>query len=285
MQTILVTGATSGIGFAVCDALLAEGNRVIGIGRSKERCAEAQENLSAKYPNGYNIFFCADLMQQAEVKRVAAQLTHYLDDNCDGKLQVLINNAGCVRSWYATTTEGYEQQFSLNHLSGFLLTHYLLPYLQRSQGKVIMTSSASHKGMRVRWADIMFSKRYRPLLVYKQSKLCNLLFAQAINANGQAAGIRAYCVDPGLVRTNIGNKETGGIVDFVWSLRKNGGVPPEIPARTYAWLCRPDNRPCELYFYNSKAKRHSRHVTQVNAARLFQLSEQLCNITFGQVQE
>ena len=72
-------------------------------------------------------------MQQREVIRISEEITSYLNDKCDGKLYALINNAGCVRSWYMTTEEGYEQQFALNHLAGFLLTYKLLPALIKAR--------------------------------------------------------------------------------------------------------------------------------------------------------
>lgn len=63
-----------------------------------------------------------------------------------------------------------------NHLAGFRLTHELLPYLLKEGGRVIMTSSESHKNMKVRWSDVMMRKHYNPLLAYKQSKLCNIRY-------------------------------------------------------------------------------------------------------------
>ena len=220
-------------------------------------------------------------MQRREVKRIAECLAVHLEAHCEGKLQALINNAGCVRSWYATTEEGYEQQFALNHLAGFLLTHYMMPYLKNGSGRIIMTGSGSHKQMKVHWQDVMFQKRYHPLLAYKQSKLCNMLFAESLNTHYSQYGVNAYVVDPGLVKTDIGCKQTGGLVNFVWSLRKKKGVLPELPAKTYAFLCDAQPPADGLYYYLCKQAEYSKQVNTENAERLFALSEQLCNITFG----
>ena len=122
-------------------------------------------------------FLVGDLMQQREVNRIAQEIHKLLAKENEGRLEVLINNAGCVRSWYTTTEEGYEQQFALNHLAGFLLTHALLSPLRRAEGKVIMTGSESHKNMRMRWKNVMLTHRYHPLTAYKQTKLANILFA------------------------------------------------------------------------------------------------------------
>jgi len=292
MKTVVVTGATSGIGFAVCRAMLEAGFRVIGVGRCAEHCASAlqelkPEKMNAGYENNHEnsheepriTFLHGDLMQQAEVRRIAAEIRELLGET--GGLHALVNNAGCVRSWYMTTDEGYEQQFALNHLATFLLTHELLPNLLKSRGSILITSSGSHRWMKIRWNDIMFQKHYSPLFAYKQSKLCNLLFAFGLNKRFEDLGIRAYGIDPGLVRTDIGNKNTGRIVDLFWRVRRNGGVAPDVPARIYVELCTSREPKTGLYQSIAGEKRYSREVTEENADRLFELSEKLCNIRFG----
>lgn len=285
MYTIIITGATSGIGFAVCKTLAAGPFRVIGIGRTEQTARTAEKQLKQEFPLAHIHFLAADLMQQREVNRLGTELSKLLESEADSKLHALINNAGAVRSWYATTEDGFEQQFALNHLAGFLLTHHLFPYLRNSCGRIIMTSSDSHQGIKINWNDIMFQKGYNPLRVYQQSKLCNLLFAFALNARYRSSGIRAYGIDPGLVRTDIGNKKTGRLVNFVWNLRKARGVPAEVPAKTYAFLCKPDSQPQGFYYKNCREHPFSRQVTFENAERLFHLSETWCGIKpaeFGQ---
>ena len=285
MKTVLITGATSGIGLASALELVKNGFKILGIGREQSRCETAKMNIKQQVPDAQVEFFCADLMQQREVHRVADEIVAYLNESCSGELFALINNAGCVRSWHTTTEEGYEQQFALNHLAGFLLTYRLLPYLLKAQGRVLMTSSGSHRHMKMRWNDLMFRRGYHPLLAYKQSKLCNVLFAKGLNDRFAWQGLRAYAVDPGLVCTEIGCKNTGGLVDFVWKRRSKHGVSPEIPAKTYAYLCRTDPAPEGLYYYLSKEAPFSREVNWENAARLFRLSEQLCGIQYDERKE
>ena len=284
MKTIIVTGATSGIGYAVCRALLKSGERVLGVGRTKEHCEQAISRLREETPEADVAFFTADLMQQSQVLRVAEELAGYLDLHCGGALEVLVNNAGGVRSWYATTEEGIEQQFALNHLSSFLLTWRLLPYLQQGGGRVLFTGSDSHRHMSIHWRDIMFQMRYSPLMAYKQSKLCNLLFAGELNRRYRDAGVRAFVVDPGLVNTEIGNKQTGGLVSRFWTLRARHGISPDEAAKTYLYLCREQNPPEALYFKACAARRTSRQAeNEQEAQNLFLLSQRLCGIQYRPV--
>ncbi len=280
MKTAVITGASSGIGLAASVELAQKGFGIIGIGRDEARCEQATERIRASAPGANVRFLCGDLMQQREVERIAGELSEILARENDGKLDALVNNAGCVRSWYTTTEEGYEQQFALNHLAGFLLTYHLLPQLKKAGGRVLMTGSESHKHCAVRWNDVMFTRGYNPLSAYKQSKLCNILFAKGLNERYLNEGIRAYVVDPGLVCTDIGCKNTGGLVDWVWNIRKKHGKPPEVPAKTVGYLCQTNPAPEKLYYYLCKPNRYSRQVTRENADRLFALSERLCGIAY-----
>lgn len=283
MKTIVITGASSGIGFEIA-RLLSKNYSVIGIGHSKSNCNNAKELILSENPNAKIVYFIADLIHQNEVSRVADEIAAYLKSS-NNELYGLINNAGCVRSWYTTSDEGYEQQFSLNHLAGFLLTYRLLPFIIKAKGRIIMTGSQSHKGIRMHWNDVMLRKRYNPLTAYKQSKLCNILFAKGLNDRLTNTGIMAYVVDPGLVKTDIGNKQTGGIVNLVWLMRKKHGVSPEVPAKTYEFLL--DKHPASpgLYYCSCKEKGYSRQVTSENADKLFVLSQKLCGISYDRWEE
>lgn len=279
MKTIVITGATSGIGLATAQLLASQGYRVIGVGRRAEACDAAQASIRAQLPRASLRFFAADLMQHSQVLQLAEAIREDLAQVSGGALHALINNAGCVRSWYMTTQEGYEQQFALNHLAGYLLTYALLPCLQKGGGLVIMTGSQSHQGARIHWNDVMLRRRYAPLTAYKQSKLCNLLFAKGLNDRRAALGLRAYVVDPGLVCTDIGDK-AGGIAKLVWRFRKSKGVSPAVPAQTYAFLCAQPQPLPGLYYRQNQPQRYSKRVTKENADRLFALSQRLCEAAF-----
>lgn len=282
MKTVVITGATSGIGFATSKLLASQGWRVIAVGRTQNNCEAAQASIKDAFPATEIVYFWGDLSRQREVARIAEQIAGYLDENNESRLDVLINNAGGVRNTYTPTEDGYELQFALNHLAGFLLTHHLLQYLQKGGGRMILTGSVSHKHMKIHWHDIMYKKRYSCLMAYKQSKLCNMLFAKEFNDRLAANGVKAYVVDPGLVNTDIGNKQTSGIVNWFWSMRKRRGRLPEVAAQTYAFLCNCSSAPDGFYYRDSQSRRYSKQADNREAARkLFELSERLCGIKFG----
>ena len=98
MKTVVLTGATSGIGLATAMELTSLGYRVLCVGHTLTGCDAARAQLDSRYPGNAAEFFAADLMQQREVHRVADELTIAVRRH-GGKLHALINNAGCVRNW------------------------------------------------------------------------------------------------------------------------------------------------------------------------------------------
>jgi NAD(P)-dependent dehydrogenase (short-subunit alcohol dehydrogenase family) len=136
----------------------------------------------------------------------------------------------------------------------------------------------------MRWNDIMLEKRYNPLSAYKQSKYAQMLFACEFNRWFNKEGVRAYVVDPGLVNTGIGTKQTGGITKVFWELQRRRGTLPEAVAQTYVYLCESD--PAGLYFRDKCECRYDKRVgSPEDGKRLFELSERLCGITFGEGDE
>ncbi len=181
-KTIGITGATAGIGLAAARVLAAKGATILGMGRSAERAAQAAADIRSTAPNAEVHFFTADLSALRQVRRLAEEIGEYVTTRHDGKMDVLVNNAGTITSRYTDTEDGYETVFTVNHLAPFLLTRELLPLLQAAPAARILTvSSRSHRNMRILWGNVMLRRFYNPLLAYKQSKLANVLFTTEFN--------------------------------------------------------------------------------------------------------
>jgi NAD(P)-dependent dehydrogenase (short-subunit alcohol dehydrogenase family) len=285
-KIIIITGATSGIGLATAKELAGKGAYLIGTGRSEERCAKAEKEIRSIHPNARVSYLCADLSSLSGIAGLAAAVRKKLAEDGFDHIDVLINNAGTVSSWYVSTPDGFELQFAVNHLAPFRLTYELMPLLQRStEGTVISVSSGSHYRTKIHWKDVLLRKHYNCLLAYKQTKLANVMFVTELNRRLAKAGgkVRAYAVDPGLVNTDIGLKGTGGLVKKVWEIRSRGGTPVEQPARSISYIASdPAARETEgVYWKDCVPLKPSRYSQlEEEGSRLWELSERMCGIKF-----
>jgi NAD(P)-dependent dehydrogenase (short-subunit alcohol dehydrogenase family) len=282
-KTIVVTGATSGIGLATAAALTSMGAHVIGVGRSAERCREAERRLRTVNPAADIAYCIGDLTLQSEVRRVAEDLRHVLAARGLGHLDGLVNNAGTFTYWLSLTAEGFETQWALNHLAPFLLTMELLPLLEAApDARIVTVSSESHAHTRLNWSDIQLRRHYNGLQAYKQTKLANVLFTAELNRRlGPGSCVRAFAADPGLVQTDIGFKGTPGIVRWVWSRRRSMGISPEEAATGIVHLLGEatlqERR--EVYWRHGQPRRADpQGLDAVNGRRLWALSAQMCGI-------
>jgi NAD(P)-dependent dehydrogenase (short-subunit alcohol dehydrogenase family) len=283
-KLILITGATSGIGLAAVKGLTHEGHAVIGVARSQIKADTAKHKILEGNPEADITFLLADLSSQDQIHKLAQDVAATLKLMNRDSIDVLINNAGEVSSWYTLTEDGYERQFAVNHLASFLMTQLILPFLQNAtNAKVLTTSSASHRNARINWKDVMYRRHYGTLKAYKQSKLANVLFTLEFNRRlGEHASIKSYAVDPGLVNTEIGAKGTNGFVNWFWNKRKGRGTTPEIAAETIVYLACRSHLPYdnEWYFKACHPVKPSRYARKIDPAkRLWDLSEKLTGLS------
>jgi NAD(P)-dependent dehydrogenase (short-subunit alcohol dehydrogenase family) len=280
-KTIVVTGATSGIGLATAEALVRAGAGVIGVGRSAARCREAELRLRKLSQTGHVTYCTADLTQQIEVRRLAEAIRQLVAGATRPGLDGLVNNAGTFTYWLALTPEGFETQWALNHLAPFLLTQELLPLLQAApQARIVTVSSASHYHTDLKWDDIQLRRNYNGLAAYNQTKLANVLFTAELNRRlGPHASVRAFAADPGLVQTDIGLKGTPALVQRFWTLRRAGGIPAAEAARGIIFLLAEAaiQESPQVYWKHGRPQQPSRQATDATAAqRLWALSAQMC---------
>ncbi|MEO8702453.1 MAG: SDR family NAD(P)-dependent oxidoreductase [Kofleriaceae bacterium] len=203
-KVAVVTGGASGIGVETVRALRGAGATVIVPARDPVRAAVALAGLEVDLR-------AMDLIDPASIDRFAATVT--------GSVHMLVNSAGIMATPLERDARGYELQFATNHLGHFQLVQRLWPALQRAGGaRVVSVSSWGHRFSPVVLDDLNYERReYNPWIGYGQSKTANILFAVALDARGQADGIRAFALHPGtIVDTNLGKHVT------VAELRKAG---------------------------------------------------------------
>lgn len=187
----LVTGSTDGLGREVARRLAAEGAHVIIHGRNAERGKAVVDEI-ARGGKGSARFYAADFASLAEVRRFAdAILGDY------GRLDLLVNNAGVfVRdAERKVSADGHEMHFAVNYLSGFLLTHRLMPRLEKGRSPRIVNVS-SLAAAPIDFDDMMITKGYSGNRGYGQSKLAQVLFTKDLAESLKPKGIVVYALHP-----------------------------------------------------------------------------------------
>ncbi|MBC7275918.1 oxidoreductase [Nocardioides sp.] len=187
-RTVIVTGATSGLGRIVATELGAKGARVVLAVRN----VAAGEEVAATI-EGKTEVRSLDLADLSSVRQFA--------DAWDGAIDVLINNAGIMMVPKRLTTDGYESQFATNHLGHFALTNLLLPHIT---DRVVTVASSAHRWGGFDLDDLSWERRdYQPQKAYGQSKISNLLFTLELQRRLEGTGLRAYAAHPGYAATNL----------------------------------------------------------------------------------
>jgi NAD(P)-dependent dehydrogenase (short-subunit alcohol dehydrogenase family) len=192
MKTIVVTGASDGIGAAAARKLHADGHRVIVVGRSPEKTAAIAKELGVDH-------FVADFAVLDQVRELAAGL----DAACPS-IDVLCNNAGGVFGDPAKTVDGFEKTFQVNHLAPFLLTQLLLDKLIAAGASVIQTSSfAARMTGKIEMGDLEHDRDFNANVAYGTVKLENILFTKELHHRYHDQGISSAAFHPGVVATGF----------------------------------------------------------------------------------
>jgi NAD(P)-dependent dehydrogenase (short-subunit alcohol dehydrogenase family) len=223
-RTIVITGASDGIGAAAARALSASGDRVVIVGRSPERTAAIAAELGAEH-------LIADFTDLAEVRTLAAELLRRYP-----RIDVLANNAGGIMGDRELTVDGNEKTFQVNHLAPFLLTTLLMDRLLESRATVINTSSAANRFGRLNLDDLGNERKYSANKAYGDAKLANILFTKELHRRYSGRGIVTAAFHPGVVATSFSTGSTS-IMRFVYqTMLKRMLISPEKGADTLVWL-------------------------------------------------
>lgn len=199
-KTIVVTGATSGLGLETSRALTSSGARVVLAGRDRARLAAAVENIGVAVPGADLETVELDLASLESVRAAAAELRGRLE-----KIDVLVNNAGVMFTPLARTADGFELQFGTNHLGHFLWTVLLEPLLLAgAPARVVNLSSAGHSIADIDFDDPNWEARpYNKFHAYGAAKTANVLFTVELDRRLRDRGVRAFAVHPGTVQTDL----------------------------------------------------------------------------------
>jgi NAD(P)-dependent dehydrogenase (short-subunit alcohol dehydrogenase family) len=274
-KTVLITGATNGIGKAAALELAKKGAAVVIVGRSADKTSQTVAEIKAQSGNTNIEMIVADLSSMAEVRKVADEFKAR-----HTRLDVLINNAGAVFTERIETVDGYEMTFAFNHLAYFLLTNLLLDTLKESApARIVSVSSGAHRTGKINFDDLNAKNGYDSN-AYSNSKLANVMFTYELARRLEGTGVTANVLHPGVVRTGFG-KNTNGFMRVAISLITPFLLAPEQGADTVVYLASsPEVEGITgQYWYKRKAVKSSAASHDVNVQqRLWTVSEQMTGL-------
>lgn len=284
-RVAVVTGANSGIGFETARALAEHGATVVMACRNPEKGEEAAARVRAVAAEGGEVALMAlDLADLASVAAFACAVTERFD-----RVDLLINNAGVMMpKRRGETADGFELQVGTNHLGHFALTGALLGLVRRTPGaRVVTVSSLAHRMGQIDFEDLHWTRRYKRMPAYSQSKLANLLFSRELGRRLAAAGADTVSVaaHPGYTATNLQNTVTTfKLFNPVVAQSAARGALPTLLAAVSPGVQSGDyfgpGGPLELRGRPKPAKVSARARDEAVAERLWAVSEELTGVRF-----
>jgi len=212
-RTFMVTGANSGIGRAMVEALAAQGGQVILASRSEERTRPVLEAIRRAHPGAGAEYLPLDVSDFASVRAAAERFL-----SGGRQLDVLVNNAG-IAGTRGLSRQGFDLTYATNHLGPFLLTNLLLPRLRGAPAARIVnvSSKASLMAKQIDWT--MLERRAAApesgFADYAATKLMNVLHAKELSRRLTGTAVTTYAVHPGAVATNVWRALPGPVQWFI----------------------------------------------------------------------
>lgn len=241
-KTILITGATSGIGKAAAKMLAKQGHTLIIHGRNETKTQAVCEEITSETENANIDMLLADMFLLSDVKKMAGKLKAKYP-----RLDVLINNAGgTMGKIREVTSENMEKNLALNLFSPFLLTQLLLdPLSKSSSGRIINISSEMHRfSGKPDFTDFQMKNQYDVLRAYSLAKLYLIWISRHLAAELQQKNtghITVNVVHPGVSNTNFGlDSDRGFFTNLFGRLMMRFSLTPEQGAETSVYLASSD---------------------------------------------
>ena len=231
-KVCLITGATNGIGQESAKALNKMGAEIVFVARKEEKGNFLKQQLKNDSGRAATMII-ANLSSQAEVKRAANEFLAL-----EKPLDILLNNAGIMNRQRTETVDGLEEVFSVNHLAYFTLSLMLSEKLRQTENsRIINVASGAHQFVKdMNFDDLQSEKTFKPLQVYGQSKLANILFTKSLSEKLLNSGVTVNCLHPGFVSTGIGSNNKG-IWNLLMFLAKPFAKKSNKGAETSIYLC------------------------------------------------
>ena len=273
-KIVIVTGSNTGIGKETARSLAQQGATVVMAVRDTAKGEAARSEIAASTGRKDVDLMKLDLGDVASVRAFAKDFQSKYP-----RLDVLVNNAGLWPTTRSTTKDGFETTFGTNHLGTFLLTHELLPLLKKSApSRVVVLSSKLHYQGKMVWDDLQFERRsFSGPTAYNQSKLANVLFANALARRVEKDGITVNSVHPGVVATELARDYPKFLVKLfhLFLLTPAQGAECSVHVAT----SEEGGRVTGKYFEQSRQKTAAKAALDEAAQeRLWKLSEELLNL-------
>ena len=228
-KTVLITGATAGIGLKTAEALAAKGANLLIGGRDTAKTERVAESLRDTGVTATP--FVADLSKQAEVRRLADEVLAKT-----GRIDVLVNNAGAILAQRQESADGIELTWAVNHLAPFLLTNLLFDTLKASApARVVTVASAMHARGSMDFEDPQYRNGWGQAKSYSRSKLANVMFAYELAKRAEGTGVTSNTLRPGFVATGFGDNNKG-LFGLAIRFAKLFAISPEAGAKTSVHL-------------------------------------------------
>jgi NAD(P)-dependent dehydrogenase (short-subunit alcohol dehydrogenase family) len=234
-KTVVITGATSGIGEAAALALAGRGARIVFTARDAAKAAAMLGRLTRANPDAAHDFVLGELSTLAGMKAAGAALAAKAP-----RIDVLANNAGAIFDHRQVTADGLEMTFAVNHMAYFVITAALRPNLDAAGARIVSTASGAHHAGRLDFDDLQSARSYSAMRAYGTSKLLNILWTRELARRLAGTAITANCFHPGGVNTGFGSN-TQGLLKTAFGLLGPLLLTPEKGADTLVWLaCAPE---------------------------------------------